>query len=664
MTDWNKSKVVDLRSELKRRGLSHAGLKQELVQRLDEDDDQSATASGATPDHVADIDDAIAADAPESPAPIPVAEQAPESAPVAAEEAASAAETVDAPAPVVLDEPMSSPEVAEAANPTSQPVAPETNDSDNVATPALSAPEPEVVQDSQKRKRRSTSPAPDAKRVKADGEERHEEEPILPSEQHSGAAESIQEDVAQKPSQLADDHVMEDAAAAVEPADAPDINDGAHELQQGVGARSRSPVADVDDRRASSEQRDLYSSRDAPVDAMDLERDVEPAVHPATRALYIKNFMRPLRTDFVRDHLLNLITPRGEPVNEDAIEIFYLDQIRTHAYAVFSDTSKAVRARSELHNITWPDESNRKPLWVDFVPPERVQDWILEEEPENGRRGSASARWEVRYDRDDDGNVTATLDSGSAPPPALFNAAPPTRPSRPLPPLGPSGTSFPPGPGGGNSVNAIPIGPRAGRGGREPPSGPRGPADSRGPGRALGFASGPLRTTSANPPLTFQTVSEDLARQRVDSMRSHYTRDLNRDMGAEDEINRYTFESGDVFVDRGKEVFIGIRPPHREAERQRQLAEGGPLRRPGPGPPRGPPRRGARGPGGPGGRPLSDRYLPGINESGPFRQGDRGNFSRRDDDRFGDFRRGGGRRDDWRGGGGGGGGGYRGGSRY
>ncbi|PNH46742.1 hypothetical protein VD0004_g1455 [Verticillium dahliae] len=662
MADWNKSKVVDLRNELKRRGLPHAGLKQELVQRLDEDDEQTATSGDAKRDEASETGSVLIADDQESAA----ANEDSTSAP------ALATDALDAPAiAATQDGAPANSEYAEPKNITTEPIAVDDNGSNDITTPAAAPQESEVVQDAQKRKRRSTSPPPEPKRIKATAAEIHEEEVIPPvspegTEQHISPNSGVEQNTLPDSGQVAerlDDHEMHDIPTNDQPANSPGTINVENEQQP---VRQPSPTPEARGRLAIPEQQaDFQPSHNAPTDTMDFERNIEPAAHPATRALYIKNFMRPLRAPDVKQHLLDLASSQANSIEESAIEIFYLDQIRTHAFAVFSDTSKAMRVRSELHNVIWPDESNRKPLWVDFVPPEKVHDWILEEEPETGRRASASSRWEIRYERDHDGNVVAVLDSGTAPTPALANSAPPNRPSRPMPPLGPSGTSFPPsGPGGGNSVNAIPIGPRAGRGGREPPLGPRGPSDTRGPGgRTPGFASGPLRTTSTNPPLTFQTVSEDLARQRVDSMRSHYTRDIHRDMGTEDEINRYTFESGDVFVDRGKEVFIGIRPPHREAERQRQLTEGGSYRRPGPGP-RGPPRRGPRGPGGPGGRPLSDRYLPGINESGPFRQGDRGNFSRREDDRFGDSRRPGGRRDDRWGGGGGGGGGYRGRPRY
>src|SRR5690606_34171350 len=111
-------------------------------------------------------------------------------------------------------------------------------------------------------------------------------------------------------------------------------------------------------------------------DAVDLDRDVAPAIHPATPALYIANLMRPLRPVDMQTHLIDLATPPRLPLSNDVITLFHLDQIRTHAFVVFASTSAASRVRTLLHDSVWPNESNRKALFVDFIPPEKVQEWI------------------------------------------------------------------------------------------------------------------------------------------------------------------------------------------------------------------------------------------------------------------------------------------------
>ena len=48
MKDWSKQTVVQLKAELKRRGLAQTGLKQELVARLTDDDAAAASASSGS----------------------------------------------------------------------------------------------------------------------------------------------------------------------------------------------------------------------------------------------------------------------------------------------------------------------------------------------------------------------------------------------------------------------------------------------------------------------------------------------------------------------------------------------------------------------------------------------------------------------------------------
>ncbi|KAL0944343.1 sap domain-containing protein [Colletotrichum truncatum] len=648
MKDWSKQTVVQLKAELKRRGLGQAGLKQDLVARLTEDD-----AAAAVAENEAEASEPEPADSSEHQS-VEAAEPTTDSAPVddlpkeadgAGLEPTSTSVDEIQPSPPANDEPAAptesdKPDVPAAGSETITPAEP---------TPLAPV---EITQDAQKRKRRSESPVQSSedvarKRIKA------EQEREAQSSEPSGVVEviktvkeslenntSIVEDIAKDAKDITENAInppedvpmaqeaneggIEDIAMTAIEDEAKGTATGASsvegsnlETSNDSNRRSKDESDQARDMQDASEQTQ-QPTRHNEGDAMDVERDVQPAIHPATRALYIKNFMRPLRENAVQAHLIELAAPAGAGPNEDDVEEFFVDQIRTHAFAVFKTTAQASRVRNALHDVIWPDERERKPLWVDFVPPEKVREWIDEEEAQGSRR--RGARWEVLYDREDDGFVVARLDSGTAPPPALTAAPEQTR-------------SVPSGPAV-KDVNNIPLGPRAGRGTDNVPLGPRGEAP-RGPGgrnprQIPGFPGGPVQTTHKNPPISFQPVSEDLANRRIRNMRSFYTQDLKRDMGPETDINRYTFEQGDSFVDRGQEVFVGIRPPHREAQRRRDRGGGGG------GPPRGPPagrgrRNGNRRGGGP--RPLSDRYLPGINESGPYRQGDRGNFGSRAGDR-------------------------------
>lgn len=297
-------------------------------------------------------------------------------------------------------------------------------------------------------------------------------------------------------------------------------------------------------------------------DEMELDHSVAPAQHPATVSLYISELMRPLRPDNIQEHLIKLAAAPGQAPDRDVIVNFYLDTIRTHAFVTFTSSNAASRVRSALHDRVWPNESNRKALKVDFIPAESVSSWVETEEASGG--GRSGKRWEVIYQDGPDGIEARHVEAGRS------NSRPGP------PPRGPASFAA--------NEPAIPTGPRD--------FAPRGPRPDRSPGRFQGDR------TRARPSISFSLVPEELARRRIDNMHSFYTKDISRDYGRE--INRYSFEEGDSFVDRGKEVFEGIRPPHREraVERERRGGRG-----------RGGGRRG-RG-GRPGFRPRSDRYLPG-----------------------------------------------------
>ncbi|KAK2046512.1 SAP domain-containing protein [Colletotrichum somersetense] len=633
MKDWSKQTVVQLKAELKRRGLGVAGLKQELVDRLAESDNAAA-----------------AQDTEASPAEPELA-----TSPKPETEEATAVETTP------IDTTLSNPAVAETEITAVEAIedvpeashAPSTAESDKqeTTTPvpqSIAALDPtppaptEIAQDAQKRKRRSESPVESSesvsrKRVKADqdridagidNDAEGSEQPGIAgivNQVKDGVKETLKEGL-EGGTSLVDDIakdarvISENLPEPMEQNQAPPVandedttmatsRDAIHEETNDGGASNaaaREEPMIVDFTPEPPHQSITHHDENI---AMDHERTVEAARHHATESLYIRNLMRPLKEDTVRAHLVELAAPADAEPNDDDIDLFYLDQVKTHAFAVFSSVTKASRVRNALHGLRWPDESNRKELWVDFVPTDKVQVWIDEEQAHSRDR---SIRFEVLYDEDG----VASLVSGSA-----------TQPARPAPEptrLAPSGPAV-------KDVNAIPLGPRGGLGTQGAPSGPRGDAPRglgpRPPRQIQGFPGGDIRTTRASPPISYQPVSDDLGARRIRNMRSHYTTEIDRDLGSETEINRYTFENGDKFVDRGKENFVGIRPPHREAERRRQGAGGAPPYR---GPP--PPRGGRRGGNGRrGNRMVSDRYLPGINEGGPYRQGDRGNFGSRHD---------------------------------
>ncbi|RKU49041.1 hypothetical protein DL546_009775 [Coniochaeta pulveracea] len=283
------------------------------------------------------------------------------------------------------------------------------------------------------------------------------------------------------------------------------------------------------------------------------ERFVAPAIHPATSALYIKNLMRPLGNAVLEEYLVDLATPPSQQPNPDVVVEFYVDNIKSHAFVQFNSVSAASRVRSALHDQVWPDERNRKALWVDFIPAEKVRDWIEQEKSAGQGRGNLN-RFEVMYEADAEGIMAARL-AELGPDAARQNAR--------APPTGPASSAIPTGPRG-FGIEGAPLGPRGNGGRMGPPTGPRGAPQSD-----EGF-----KQTRTYPQIMWKPVSEDLAMRRIDNMRSHYTTDRYRDLGKPDEINRYFFENGDRFVDRGKEVFVGIRPPHREAERRRAAASG------------------------------------------------------------------------------------------
>uniref|UniRef100_A0A0B7JT72 SAP domain-containing protein n=1 Tax=Bionectria ochroleuca TaxID=29856 RepID=A0A0B7JT72_BIOOC len=495
MADWAKLKVVDLKAELKRRDLPQHGLKAELVARLVEADQSEAAPEASneeeekdgqgaqgdsseglgkdgaeTPDGTASSD-TISVQAPPEIKPSSekdvevrdfepenkntedlkgsvLSEELPQTSPEPSTEARAPSADKEMP-DALSQEPSNNSEEKPAENLQDEIIV--TSETGREPTETLSNDPPPTEAESQKRKRRSATPTPDA------------------------------EAVAKRARTLQSEMINTSTGAAISKQAQPETQaeEATGDSMEGVQTQNKlgQPIGGSTGNKAGS------------------ERDVPPSVHPATTALYISNLMRPLRPVDIQTHLADLATPAGQPPNDDIITEFHIDQVRSHAFVVFDNLPAASRVRNLLHDCVWPNESNRKALWVDFIPPEKVPAWI---EKESGQ--------------------------------------------------------------GGRSANNIPVGPRSQRdlSISNAPTGPRSKRSGPGPRPPPGHMAGGMfdaKRTQAQPVIGYTPVSEDLARRRLDNMRSFYKRDVDRrDLGRD--FNRYSFEDGDGFVDRGKEDLV------------------------------------------------------------------------------------------------------------
>ncbi|PNY28604.1 Uncharacterized protein TCAP_01460 [Tolypocladium capitatum] len=541
MADWASLKVVELKAELKRRGLAQAGLKAELVARLDEADEDLAAAPQEQPENPDDPADQEA----EPPEARAGHEEKPEQA--------TQGTHVDIPD-------------ADGAN-----AEPAETESKSAAVDQGGEPRP-TAHDS------IEAPSAVSSNTDHDGHGTLDDVQKRPEERHGPQDAAATESVAREPvptqPDSADGMAMEITADALKRkrrSASPTTKEDAVKRRR---AQVLAPVGSAPDGK-DSQATPVVPTDDAQEDAEAPPEDVGPARHGNTPAIYVNNLMRPIKEAELRNHLVNLATPPGGERNDHVIIKFYVDSIRTHAFVVFASAPAAARVRNRLHGRVWPKESNRKVLFVDFVPVDKVDDWVRLEESHSGKNKPGD-RWEVVYEADGDGNnVEAILRSTSVTSSSAVSVQ-----GAPTGPRGyyPSTAQF---------DSPDPTSMREGRHG----------ASVLRPRRSVDHADDGYERTIAQPGIHFQSVPPAMAHRRLQSMRGSYTDDTARQLGRE--INRYSFQEEDKFVDRGREVFEGIRPPYRQQalDRQRGLGNGRAGR---------PPRRGPAP-----FRPRGDRYVPG-----------------------------------------------------
>lgn len=557
---------MDLKAELTNRGLTTKGVKADLVQRLTEHDENSIQAEeGLAADDKIPSNEAVS-----------TIKDVTKHAISELQSVAKDSTLSDATANEILatqTEPIPNTEAeAQAQHKPAIPQesAPSGNHTENYEQPDQDTPLPptDTVADLQKRKRRSSTPPPSAKRARQEDQRLAEacedvvdfdngDISISPKKSQNGVekkevlpkdVETVGEDQ-RNAKRVNITESLESPPISLEQTQGPSLDEtgeDAHAKRVVIEESSKvlpsqpkhAPIesigeADTPQHLSQSKEESHGDARfDVPLSqGVKLEEtSALSSSHPPTSALYIRELMRPLRSELLEQYIIDLVTPSGQEPDPELIQDFYLDQIRTHAFVLLPSVSAAQRIRVALHNQVWPNERNRKSLWVDFIPADSVKDWITREE--SAPRG---ARWEVAYEQGGSKVVAVHREVGSDS--KSFSRPPPT---------GPAAASGPVYPG----IEAAPRGPRGG-GGRLP------------------FQNPSVRQTETFPQLAYIPKDEDVALRRVGNMRSFYSRDPPADLGKD--YHRYTFEGADTFVDRGREVFIGIRPPHRQKEHEARL---------------------------------------------------------------------------------------------
>lgn len=397
--------------------------------------------------------------------------------------------------------------------------------------------------DLRKRKRRSATPPPNAQEVrkKAKGE-------------HGGAI-------------ITSTTPLKSGSPSPDRPEKHTTQDGSESAPKVAPKHSEEPVQQQEQPKAEND-----SKHRSPTPVMDDDRLTEPAMHAATRSLYMRNFKRPLNVPTLRSHVSTIAQGTSSvSSDEDVIKFWYMNNIRSHALVTFTNIAAASRVRTAMHQSRFPDEPQREPLWIDFVPDDKVEGWVEQETGSSRGQRNSGAKYEVAYYDTGEGFEAVFQEVGagrgstqrpgistmstnrsslsqrqlsySADPSRTATVASGIHPDRaPLVPQEPEerGRSSP-------AAIATPAKPHADQ------------------GKGFGALDDLFSYTSAKPKLYFKKVAQDIIDDRLDMIQDLYPdRGVSGDAG----MKRYTFEkqSGrEEWVDNGPEFGHGKRGQDRLA---------------------------------------------------------------------------------------------------
>ena len=307
--------------------------------------------------------------------------------------------------------------------------------------------------------------------------------------------------------------------------------DSAEDGMKGKHDYGRIQSPDLIEDTAKGRDRDLLSADDQAQDTKSKpEHDSQsatPSRHSATNCLYIGNLMRPLQPTALRAHLEKLAGSKAED-DVEAVGLFFLESTRRYGVASFSSVATASRVRSGLHDRVWPDESNRKALFVDFIPEDKANELIELEENNANKPRLERKRYEIQF-VEQNGKVIPEIHNADS------SAATQYRTGQTLAAAASTNLKKP------STQSTLPPPPREET------------------GKNFKALDDLFPSTAAKPRLYYLPSSSKVAERRLEALsRATATREETRKPTSlvSEEKRRYTFEDGDI-VDKGPEYGLG-----------------------------------------------------------------------------------------------------------